>query len=188
MNAPLISPEYAKLNRELHVDSEAYGTSGGENLDLIGRYVDHFKPATILDYGCGKGLFKKAMQARAPFAHILEYDPAIPGKETCPPAADMVVCGDVLEHIEPDYLDNVLGHIKAVTNFCCIMTISHQPALKILSDGRNAHLIVQPFDWWQGRLDKHFFNIARIAHMNDPKSNGDMFSLVFATSQPLKAG
>ena len=45
---------------------------------------------------------------------IKEYDPAIPGKDSLPEPADIVVCSDVLEHIEPNYLLNVLVDFNAI--------------------------------------------------------------------------
>jgi hypothetical protein len=44
-------------------------------------------------------------------------------------------------------------------------TISCRLAAKILRDGRNAHLIVQPWRWWQTQLNQ-YFNI--VEHMYEP--------------------
>lgn len=60
----------------------------------------------------------------------------------------MVACVDVLEHIEPDLLDNVLDDMTRVTEVILFASIDTGPAMKSLSDGRNAHLIQQPMSWW----------------------------------------
>jgi hypothetical protein len=60
----------------------------------------------------------------------------------------MVACIDVLEHIEPDLLDNVLDHLASLTELVLLATVHTGPASKVLSDGRNAHLIQQPMEWW----------------------------------------
>jgi len=60
----------------------------------------------------------------------------------------MVACVDVLEHIEPDLLDHVLDDLKRLTEGILFATVTVVPAFKTLSDGRNAHLTVQPMSWW----------------------------------------
>ena len=42
---------------------------------------------------------------------VRNYDPCIPEYATPPSPAELVVCTDVLEHIEPDKLDAVLNDI-----------------------------------------------------------------------------
>ena len=151
-----ISKEYADLNRQLHEQNPNYGVSGAKRADVVLKLSESMDTKSILDYGCGKGLLAKNL----PFP-IWEYDPAIPGKDTPPRPADLVVCTDVLEHIEPDLLDNVLQDIARCmikTAYCIIATF---PAGKTLPDGRNAHLIQEGADWWRNRLEK-FFDVAKI--------------------------
>jgi len=62
----------------------------------------------------------------------------------------------VLEHVEPDLLDNVLAHISSLTRHYAFLNIATVAALKTLPDGRNAHLIVEPPEWWRARLERHF--------------------------------
>jgi hypothetical protein len=63
-----------------------------------------------------------------------------------------VACIDVLEHIEPHLLDSVLDHLKSLAVQALFATVHCGPAKKILSDGRNAHLIQQPPSWWLPKL------------------------------------
>jgi hypothetical protein len=127
----------------------AYGIGGARWASLI---ISLCKPnETILDYGCGKGELKKSLLPRP----VIEYDPAIAGKDKAEPC-DMVVCTDVLEHIEPDLLDNVLKHLLEMTKRKLLVAISLRPADKFLSDGRNAHLSLHDAFWWQAKLEKHF--------------------------------
>jgi Methyltransferase domain len=109
-----------------------------------------------LDYGCGKSLLAKAL----PWP-IWEYDPAIPGKEESPRAADLVVCTDVLEHIEPEKLPFVLDDLRRCVKKVGYFLIHTGPAAKKLSDGRNAHLIQKSRDWWEKKLGK-FFTIGKV--------------------------
>lgn len=88
----LISPEYAKQNRLLHETKDDYGRSSKMWAGYIDKLVRTEGYASILDYGCGKGELK----TRLPTLPIHEYDPAIPGKDTKPEPADLVICTDVL--------------------------------------------------------------------------------------------
>ena len=68
----------------------------------------------------------------------------------------MVVCTDVLEHIEPELLDNVLSHMSKCMLKCGYLVISNVEALTILDDGRNAHLIIEDKEWWKTKLSEYF--------------------------------
>lgn len=68
----------------------------------------------------------------------------------------MVACIDVLEHIEPDYLEDVLDHLESLTEVILFCSIHTGPAGKTLDDGRNAHLIQQPYTWWLPKLWDRF--------------------------------
>jgi len=68
----------------------------------------------------------------------------------------MTVCCDVLEHIEPEFLDDVLDHLMELTDLILFCTINTGPAGKTLEDGRNAHLIQQPMEWWLPKLWERF--------------------------------
>jgi len=105
----------------------------------------------ILDYGCGKGTLQTALGFR-----ISEYDPAVEGKTDTPEPADIVICTDVLEHIEPECVDAVLGDLKRVTKRVLFATVCIIPAKKTLRDGRNAHLSIHPFHWWAEKFEERF--------------------------------
>lgn len=106
--------------------------------------------ADMLDYGCGKGtLCSQIPGARG-------YDPAVPEFTDPPEAADLLVCTDVLEHIEPDCLDDVLEHTRTLTKKLSVFIVACRPANKTLPDGRNTHLIVEDQEWWLKRLMQYF--------------------------------
>jgi len=152
----LISPEYRRLNAELHDRNLAYGVGGEKHAENVLKMCTALKTKDVLDYGCGKGRLAKAL----PF-HIQEYDPAIAGKDESPKPADIVVCTDVLEHIEPDKLLYVLYDLRRVVRLAGFFVIHTGPAQKTLPDGRNTHLIQQPRKWWEKRLRK-FFTIGKV--------------------------
>lgn len=147
----LISEEYRALNAQLHRDNLAYGVGGGRHAPIVLKLAESTKANSVLDYGCGKGGLAKAM----PYG-ICEYDPAIPGKQESPKPADLVVCTDVLEHIEPERLRFVLDDLRRVTRKVGYFVIHMGPAQKTLADGRNAHLLQRDRSWWTQKLKKFF--------------------------------
>lgn len=148
----LISEDYRALNSQLHHDSPAYGSYGNLWADLVTEIAGIHDLKTILDYGCGKGLLKQEL----PGFDVREYDPAIPEKSDRPKPADMVVCLDVLEHVEPDCLDEVIKDLSRCAKSYLLVNIAMRPSEKTLSDGRNAHLLVEDDEWWHDRLQPYF--------------------------------
>jgi 2-polyprenyl-3-methyl-5-hydroxy-6-metoxy-1,4-benzoquinol methylase len=156
----LISPAYLKQQRVLHAAPRGYGGRGSKWAGVVLQVALEYQASSILDYGCGQGSLAATLRAQ-PWngIRISEYDPAIRGKDMMPEFADLVVCTDVLEHIEPDRLGNVLAHLKLLARKAVFAVISLKTSNKTLKDGRNAHLIVQPGAWWKDRLRKAGFTL-----------------------------
>lgn len=151
----LISPELIELNRKLHTEHLEYGVGGSKYADIAKDLMKRVQGQSLLDYGCGKGYLGKALDFP-----VWEYDPAIPGKDNLPRAADVVICADVLEHIEPERIDSVIKHIAKCTRKTAFFAIYSGPAKKTYSDGRNTHLIQEKQWWWINKLS-HFFDVAK---------------------------
>jgi 2-polyprenyl-3-methyl-5-hydroxy-6-metoxy-1,4-benzoquinol methylase len=152
MNAALISENYAEQNRLLHASNPGYGRRGARHCQAMLEVLNATDSKSILDYGCGKGRFKAAMSSN-PLLDIRNYDPAIPAFAKSPDAADLVLCSDVLEHIEPEKLDAVLHHIRGLAKKAAYIVVATKPdRTKTLPDGRNPHLIVHPSEWWMEKL------------------------------------
>jgi hypothetical protein len=147
----LISPEYAELNKKLHEDRPDYGVSGAKWASSVQQFAEMLESRDILDYGCGK----RSLQDALGF-DIRNYDPAISEYSAVPDPADIVACTDVLEHIEPECLDDVLADLRRVTKRLGFFTIATRPAKKFLADGRNAHLIQKDARWWLDKLWEKF--------------------------------
>lgn len=147
----VISDQYRQMNAQLHRDNLAYGVGGGKHAKQVQKIAESLGTRSVLDYGCGKGYLAKEL----PYP-IWEYDPAIPEKAEPPRPAELVVCTDVLEHIEPELLDYVLDDLRRVTLKVGFFVIHTGPAGKTLPDGRNSHLIQQPMPWWRDKLARHF--------------------------------
>jgi 2-polyprenyl-3-methyl-5-hydroxy-6-metoxy-1,4-benzoquinol methylase len=160
MLARLISWDYLCTQRVLHASPQGYGGKGKKWVETVVALLDRFHATSVLDYGCGQGTLATALRARnVPGLRIAEYDPAINGKDGYPSFADIVTCTDVLEHIEPEKLQNVLGHIHKLTRKAALLVVALDEANKTLTDGRNAHLILQPAGWWAEQVTKAGFTL-----------------------------
>ncbi|MCT2531017.1 class I SAM-dependent methyltransferase [SAR92 clade bacterium H921] len=108
----------------------------------------------LLDYGAGKGTLKNAPELQGYTVH--EYDPAISKISMTPDPCDFVVCLDVLEHIEPECLRNVMEDLKRVVIQHGYLVVSLVPAFTTLSDGRNAHIMLREAPWWRDFIGQYF--------------------------------
>lgn len=156
----LISPEYYHLNKELHQINASYGVSGVKYADHVLHIAMTMDEKKVLDYGCGKCTLNLAL----PMLDVTNYDPCIDEYAEKPVPHPLVVCTDVLEHIEPDCLEDVLDHLLALTEKAVFLAVSTRPAMKFLSDGRNAHLIIQPVEMWLPMLTKRWKPLGVMVH------------------------
>lgn len=145
-----ISPEYLAQNEQLHRDSSFYGASGHKNFWIVKDLLEKY-PGEVLDYGCGKaGLKHKLGEV------VRNYDPAVPEYSVDPEPADIVVCADVMEHIEPECVDDVLSHIQSLAKKAAYFLVALNESKKFLPDGRNTHICLRPVEWWDEKLSKYF--------------------------------
>ena len=154
--ATLISEEYRKMQQQLH-ENPKYGVASVQFAPMVAQVIETVGAHELLDYGAGKGRLGIALKncIQRPLT-IHHYDPAIPAWSALPQPCGFVACIDVLEHIEPALLDNVLDDLRRVTAGVGVFTVHTQPAVKFLPDGRNAHLIQQPQAWWLPKLLERF--------------------------------
>jgi hypothetical protein len=166
--AQLISEQQRKLNQALHQQNDHYGNRA-DGAGMAGRLPEALRRMhelglcnSVLDYGTGKGKLVQRLQAELPSGiSVMGYDPAMPAYATKPnQAVDIVTCLDVLEHIEMTSIDAVLRDIHALTRQFCYLVVDLQPAVKTLADGRNAHILLAPAEWWTTRVAQLFPCIA----------------------------
>lgn len=147
----LISDSYRAEQAALHARGN-YGTASLQFGAIVSTIVNKTGAQTLLDYGCGSMRnLAKVLDCNVAYQG---YDPAT--EFTAKEPADLVCCIDVLEHIEPELLDNVLTDLQSLSKHYAFLTVHTGPAVKTLSDGRNAHLIQQPAEWWFPLLSRFF--------------------------------
>ena len=150
----MISAEYQEEQRKLHENPE-YGVASVHYAPLVTDLINRLGITLMLDYGCGKARLAKHIQPD----HNVEvhlYDPGMEEYDEKPDSAPFVTCIDVLEHIEPEYIEDVLDDLQRVTERFGFFTVHTGPAVKTLSDGRNAHLIQEPAHWWLDKFMRRF--------------------------------
>lgn len=155
----LISDAYREEQRQLHAAPRGYGGRGDKWAPTVLQLATQYRIATILDYGCGQGSLARAVRPAG--WPVAEYDPARPGLDALPAPADLVVCTDVLEHIEPDKIGAVLWHLTSLATRALFVVISLVETNKRLSDGRQAHILLRPPHWWRAGFEGRGFELAR---------------------------
>lgn len=151
----LISDDYLQQNRDLHEKAAGYGAGSWKWVGVILAFAKSHNAASVLDYGAGKCNFAKWWR-QACDIDVQSYDPAtVPAR---PQPAGLILCTDVLEHIEPDHVDAVVADIAGLLRPAgrAFILISTREARKVLPDGRNAHLIVEGAQWWEDTLSESF--------------------------------
>lgn len=154
----LISSEYKELLQKLHTDK-----GFGERSKLpsaLRHLIEVIQPKSILDFGCGKGKLVNTLRHDYPDIQVYGYDPGNSefDIDITSLKVDLLISTDVLEHIEPDYIDETLSWLSTKSKFIYHL-ISCAPAKRKLADGRNAHLIQQGPEWWRPKFQSLGYTI-----------------------------
>jgi len=166
--AEVISKHQRQLNAALHQHNNKFGNRD-DAAGLAARLPEALRRmhelgicTSMLDYGTGKGKLVERLRRELPASIAVHgYDPAVAAFASRPTKpVDILTCLDVLEHIEMASIDLVLREIHGLTRQFCYLVIDLQPAAKTLADGRNAHILLAPPEWWTSRVAQLFPCIA----------------------------
>lgn len=150
-----ITETYRQLQAELHAGGN-YGLTARHYGPTVLQLLEASGARTLLDYGCGSHRSLLMGMEVPSGVRYAGYDPAVPQHAGRPEPAELVVCIDVLEHIEHECLDNVLDELRDLCTGFGFFTIHSGAAGKFLADGRNAHLIQEGPSWWLPRIESRF--------------------------------
>ena len=149
------SAEYRKQQEKLHQKGN-YGVTGQKYGPTVATIIDKLEINTLLDYGSGSNLsLMDTLKPERKFTYT-PFDIGVPEYSDAPSPAEMVTCIDVLEHIEPEHLEDVLDHLEDLTEVVLFASIHMGPAGKTLDDGRNAHLTQEGPGFWLPKLIERF--------------------------------
>jgi hypothetical protein len=167
--------KYAEMQRRMH-DEKNYGLWGDLDVEFVGRaivpvYQNIRRPLTVLDYGAGSGALGDELERLFKAASVTRYDPFAPkwrdGPE--PGVHDLSNCSDVMEHVEPQCIDNTIKYIADRTRFIATFCIGIEEADKTLPNGENAHITLRSPQWWARKLQKHFVVVEAICNALEAK-------------------
>ncbi len=166
--------------QKYHVQNPTHwlGESLGEYKHQIWDVIARHNVKTVLDYGCGKARFHKILfnnpkTPGAPNVDITGYDPAYFLFEKKPTGKfDLVLCTDVMEHVQEDQIDNVLEDIFSFSDNV-FFTITCYPATQLLLNGKNAHYTIKDPDWWKEKL-KSYDGKYKVVFQTRPERGGDI--------------
>lgn len=155
----IISPGYLAEQRTLHETS--YGSSGHYWLGHVLELCEVFKLGSVLDYGAGKATLGNYLKGYG--INYRAYDP-VTYPDRPKGQFDLVVCLDVLEHVEEAYLPAVFEDFRSMTAKVLFANVCTRPSSKTLSDGRNAHITQHDYDWWKPHFLTGFYGIRTRQH------------------------
>lgn len=167
-----ISDEYAKSLKDLH-KNKSFGKSA-KIPKKVREVIDNYKVSSLLDFGCGKGNTVKSFKEAYPSMEVFGYDPAMFPIEL-PERVDLIYSSDVLEHVEPELLQETLLDLKSRSKVMYHL-IACFPAKKHLPDGQNAHLIIEDPAWWKKEIENAGLNVV---HENIVKKQGKKLRIVY---------
>src|SRR4030043_2338070 len=122
-----ISDYWLKQNKLKHKEDD-WGIGGIGFLTPIDNFAQEIGAQTILDYGCGKGRLEQFLIEKG--YDVYNYDPATFGDQITFPA-DLVVCTDMMEHVEIEYIDIILDYIKQLAIVGIFFVISTRSAINL---------------------------------------------------------
>jgi hypothetical protein len=134
---------------------------GEAMLPLFRRWVR--RKGTLIDIGCGCARATKQLQddgwkvVGMDFVDARETDITFCQHDITRPfigSADMGYCCDVMEHIEPEYVNKVLENIMSSVERCFFTIHFGEDQFGALI-GHPLHLTVKPFTWWRDKLSEH---------------------------------
>ena len=147
----MISDSYKKMLTDIH-DTSPFGKRS-KVPKYLEEFISQIKPASMIDFGCGKGRLVQRLREDYPDIVVSGYDPgnrefsdSMEGRH-----ADLIIYTDVLEHVEPEHIDLTLKFLSSKSRYIYHL-IALSPAKLILPDGRNAHLIQESPEWWRNKF------------------------------------
>jgi len=164
----MISDEYKAQLKQVHEGRSVgrkWGTTGARNFgDYVVKFLEHRRGQiqSVLDFGAGQRSMEKYVRENATDVNVAwtNYDPGQPGIDTLPSGKfDLIISSDVLEHVEPEKIDETIAWMFEHANKALFHHIACDPCGLILPDGRNAHLITEKLDWWLSKFTKDGWSV-----------------------------
>jgi len=152
----LYSEKHLEFQKKVHGDCPSYGNASLIFAPMVSELINANKIQSLLDYGSGLGEVPQNLEVDHK-VDVQLYDPAIEKYQEAPKEAEMVICLDVLDAVEPGCQDNVLDDLQRLTNKMAFISINtmlpDSLADQVEADsGRN----FKPVEWWLPKLMERF--------------------------------
>ena len=125
--------------------------------NLAKWFKDILKPISVLDIGCGPGIYVQSLHEHGVFAEGLDVDPRVKGKQhlfhmnmfDLDPKfrSDAVLCLETAEHINPELAENVVETVARATSKTLIWTAAHP------GQSGEGHINLRPKEYWQALFE-----------------------------------
>lgn len=146
------------MNEIQNLQSGLKFTSWGLKYPDVQKFLEQYKPSSVIDFGCSSGgMIAQIKQDYDFVTHAVGYDPGNPDFDVMPSGQyECLVSCDVVEHIEPADLDSTLKIMQSKFSRSAYIIAACYPAKKHLADGRNAHLTIENREWWLNKIQTQF--------------------------------
>lgn len=110
------SDAWLQRHRETHARHAVFGTHRHpylrKTIERLARATTGEERPSLLDYGCGKGVFLREMRQSGQFRHVMGYDPAVDAFRQRPAQVyDIVLCLDVLDQTEDEFVEPLIEDV-----------------------------------------------------------------------------
>jgi 2-polyprenyl-3-methyl-5-hydroxy-6-metoxy-1,4-benzoquinol methylase len=142
------SDEWLKRHRDTHAVHAGFGTHRHpyllEQIQAIVKRLSGAEKPSLLDYGCGKGVFLQAMKLTGWFRFVRGYDPAVDAFKARPAQQyDVVICLDVLDQLEEPFIGPLIEDVAQFTRCVALFDV-----ITVQTEAR-AHLNPRSAAAWQ---------------------------------------
>lgn len=136
-------------------------------------FIDKFNPhGKVIDFGCGTGRGALKLKEHGCDMLLLDFTDNsrdLPAKTLPFKRADLTqpleiepaeygYCTDVMEHIEPEKVEDVINNIMAKCNKCFFQISTVPDSMGVLI-GQDLHLTVRPLVWWEDLFTSLGFSV-----------------------------
>ena len=183
------SDAWLRRHRETHTRHPEFGTHHHPYLlETIQRVAGSLtensggEPPSLLDYGCGKGVFLQDMTRSGLFRFVRGFDPAVDAFRLRPAQRyDLVTCLDVLDQLEESFVEPVIRDVAQFAGHAAVFDVItvQVPAL--------AHLNPRSAERWQELIGRHLQVAEVVVRRSTPEElqEGACPERAIVVAQPL---
>lgn len=174
INYPAGFNEYKNVYDILYKETDYDDLERSDNAskwEIISKLISDLKFNSVVDLGCGRGYYLKKFiemgknAIGVELSHICcdKYLKDLPHE--CSDIEnfsllssriyDLVLCMDVMEHIAPDKVENMIKSIRSLSGIAIFGVANHKDTML----GFELHLTIEDSNWWEEMFKKFYKNV-----------------------------